>query len=262
MRRGQLHEVVDPQAGLLCRHFVHPQDNGYLCVPLTVQGETLGVLCLLGGEQKGGHFVDQQLAVAVGEGIKLALFNIELREELREQAIHDPLTGLYNRRYLEDSMIRELHRAQRRNTPLCVAMLDIDHFKVINDTFGHAAGDALLAELGRILRVNLRMSDIACRYGGDEFVLILPDSSLDDTRHRVQQILELVKKLHIWHGEQLLESLTVSAGVVEAHEHNFDESEILQAADEALYAAKHAGRDQMVTNLPEKTGFRGRISIR
>ena len=262
MRRGQLHEVVDPQAGLLCRHFVHPQDTAYLCVPLLVQGETLGVLCLLGGEQKDGHFVDQQLAVAMGEGIKLALFNIELREELREQAIHDPLTGLYNRRYLEDSLIRELHRAQRRNSPLCVAMLDIDHFKVINDTFGHATGDALLAELGRILRVNLRMSDIACRYGGDEFVLILPDLSLDDTRHRVQQILELVKKLHIWHGEQLLESLTVSAGVVEAHEHNFDESEILQAADEALYAAKQAGRDQMVTNLAEKAGFRGRISIR
>ena len=83
MRRGQLHEVVDPQAGLLCRHFVHPPETGYLCVPLMVQGETLGVLCLLGGEQKGGHFVDQQLAVAMGEGIKLALFNIELREELR-----------------------------------------------------------------------------------------------------------------------------------------------------------------------------------
>ena len=154
--------------------FTH-NETGYLCVPLMVQGETLGVLCLLGGEQKDGHFVDQQLAVAIGEGIKLALFNIELREELREQAIHDPLTGLYNRRYLEDSLTRELYRAQRQNTSLCVSMLDIDHFKVINDTFGHAAGDALLAELGRILRENLRKSDIACRYGGDEFVLILPD---------------------------------------------------------------------------------------
>ena len=112
---------------------------------------------------------------------------------------------------------------------------------VINDTFGHAAGDALLAELGRILRENLRKSDIACRYGGDEFVLILPDSSLDDTRHRVQQILELVKELRIWHGDQLLESLTVSAGVAAAHEHDFNGREILRAADEALYAAKQAG---------------------
>jgi diguanylate cyclase (GGDEF)-like protein/PAS domain S-box-containing protein len=238
MRRGQLHEVVDPQAGLLCRHFVHPPENGYLCVPLMVQGEALGVLCLLGRELKGEHFVDQQLAVAMGEGIKLALSNIELREELREQAIHDPLTGLYNRRYLEDNLARELSRAQRQNTPLCVSMLDIDHFKCINDTFGHAAGDALLRELGRILRENLRMSDIACRYGGDEFVLILPDSSLDDTRHRVKQILELVKELRIWHGDQLLQSITVSAGVAVAHEHNFNEREILRAADEVLYTAK------------------------
>ncbi|MEJ2305594.1 MAG: PAS domain S-box protein [Anaerolineales bacterium] len=98
MRRGQLHEVVDPQAGLLCRHFVHPPETGYLCVPLMVQGETMGVLCLLGGERKGGHFVGQQLAVAMGEGIKLALSNIELREELREQAIHGPTPGTCIRR--------------------------------------------------------------------------------------------------------------------------------------------------------------------
>jgi len=216
-----------------------------------VQGETLGVLCLLGGERKGEHFVGQQLAVAMGEGIKLALSNIELREELREQAIHDPLTGLYNRRYLEDSLARELHHAQRRDTSLCVSMLDIDHFKSVNDAFGHAAGDALLRELGRILHENLRMSDIACRYGGDEFVLILPDSSLDDTRHRVQQILKLVKELRIWHGNQLLESPTVSAGVVAAHEPNFNERKILRAADDALYAAKQAGRDRVVTNSEE-----------
>jgi diguanylate cyclase (GGDEF)-like protein/PAS domain S-box-containing protein len=251
MRRGQLHEVVDPQAGLLCRHFVYPPETGYLCVPLMVQGETLGVLCLLGGDQKGEHFVDQQLVVAMGEGIKLALSNIELREELREQAIHDPLTGLYNRRYLEDSLARELYRAQRRNTSLCVSMLDIDHFKYINDSFGHAAGDALLAELGRILRENLRMSDIACRYGGDEFVLILPDSSPEDTHHRVQQILELIKQLRIWHADQLLESLTLTAGVAVAHDHNFNGREILRAADEALYAARQAGRDLVITNLVE-----------
>ena len=262
MRRGQPHEVVDIRIGLVCRHFVHPPKTGYLCVPLMVQGETLGVLCLLGGEWKEGHFLDQQLAVAMGEGIKLALFNIQLREKLSEQAIHDPLTGLYNRRYLEDSLMRELHRARRRNTPLCISMLDVDNFKGVNDTYGHAAGDALLAGLGKLLRENLRMSDIACRYGGDEFVLILPDSSLEDTRQRVQQILALVKEMHIWQGDQLLESLTVSAGIVEAHEFNFDESEILRAADEALFAAKHAGRGLVVTDLAQSIDFRRRISIR
>jgi len=130
-------------------------------------------------------------------------------------------------------------------------MLDIDNFKCFNDTFGHAAGDALLAELGRILRENLRLSDVACRYGGDEFVLIMPDSSLEDTRHRVQQILEKVKEVRIWHGDQLLESLTVSAGVAVAHEHNFNEREILRAADEVLYAAKQTGYDHVVVSLGE-----------
>lgn len=248
MRRGQLHEVVNPQAGLLCRHFVHPPETGYMCAPLMVQGKTLGSLCLLGGELKGGHFVDSQLVVALGEGIKLALSNIELREELREQAMHDPLTGLYNRRYLEDSLARELYLAQRRNTPLCVALLDIDHFKQINDAFGHAAGDVLLRELGRILRENLRMSDIVCRYGGDEFVLILPDSSRDDTRNRVQQVLERAKELSIWYSDQLLDSLTVSAGIAVASDHNFSGSEILRAADEALYATKHVDLILNVTN--------------
>ena len=248
MRRGQIHEVVDPQAGLLCRHFVYLPETGYLCVPLMVQGQTLGVLCLLGKERKDGRFVDQQLAVAMGEGIKLALSNIELREELRQQAIHDSLTGLYNRRYLEDSLAREIYRAQRMDTSLCVSMLDIDHFKCMNDTFGHAAGDAMLVELGRILRENLRKSDIACRYGGDEFVLILPDSSLADTRNRIEQILALVKELRIWHAGQLLESLTISAGIAAAHEHNFNELEILQAADESLYAAKQAGGNRVVSN--------------
>jgi diguanylate cyclase (GGDEF)-like protein/PAS domain S-box-containing protein len=249
MRRGQPHEVLNPQAGLMCRHFLHPPETCYLCVPLMVQGDTLGILCLLGGKRNDGQCVDLQLAVAMGEGIKLALSNIGLREELREQAIHDQLTGLYNLRYLEDALGRELYRAQRRDTSLCVLMLDIDHFKLVNDTYGHAAGDAVLRELGRILRENIRRSDIACRYGGDEFVLIMPDSELDDAHHRMQQILELVKDLRIWHGDQLLESLTISVGVAVAHEHDLKGREILRAADKALYAAKQVGRGLIKTNL-------------
>ncbi len=249
MRRGQPHEVVDPQTGLLCQHFLSSPEAGYLCAPLMVQGDTLGVLFLMGGAQKGERSINKQLIVAMGEGIKLALSNIDLREKLREQAIHDPLTGLYNLRYLEDSLERELYRAQRRDSPLCVTILDINHFKRVNDTYGHAAGDTLLRELGRILRENLRKSDIACRYGGDEFVLIMPDSSLDDTRHRVQQALDLVKEMRIWHGDQLLEPLSVAAGVAVAHEHNNNAREILRAADQALYAAKQAMLDFIATDF-------------
>ena len=246
MRRGQPYEVVDPQASLLCRHFVHEPSTGYLCVPLTVHGETMGLLCLVGDTESDEHQAARhRLAVTVGEGIKLCLSNLRLRAKLREQAIHDPLTGLANRRFLEESLPRELHRALRAKSTLSIAMLDIDHFKRFNDTLGHDSGDALLREVGRLLREKLRKSDIACRYGGEEFVLVLPDSSLADTFQRVETIRVLVRELQIRHGDQLLGTVTVSAGVTQARE-GLTARELLREADEALYAAKNAGRDRVV----------------
>jgi diguanylate cyclase (GGDEF)-like protein/PAS domain S-box-containing protein len=248
LRRGHPHEVIDPRASWLCSHFVHQPETGYLCVPLTVQGETLGLLCLVGAAaRRGEHQVSQQqLTVMVGESIKLCLSNLKLREKLHSQATHDPLTGLFNRRYLEETLSRELHRAHRGNSPLGVAMLDLDHFKRFNDTFGHDAGDSLLRELGQLLREKLRKSDISCRYGGEEFVLVMPDSSLANTQQRVEQIRGLVKELKIRHGNQLLGTVAASAGVAEAPEHGSTAPELLRAADNALYAAKQAGRDRIV----------------
>jgi diguanylate cyclase (GGDEF)-like protein len=125
-------------------------------------------------------------------------------------------------------------------------MLDLDNFKHFNDTYGHDAGDSLLRELGRLLRRQLRKSDISCRYGGEEFVLVLPDSSLADAEQRVEQIRAQIKDLQIPHGEQRLSALTVSAGVAQAEDHNGDPRELLRAADTALYAAKNAGRDRVI----------------
>jgi diguanylate cyclase (GGDEF)-like protein/PAS domain S-box-containing protein len=249
LRRGQLHEVADPQTDLLCKHFTHPPQSGYLCLPLTVQGKALGVLCLIDGStQKGKHQLSHlQLAVTVGETIKLSLSNLKLREELRHQAFHDPLTGLFNRRYLDETLPRELQMAQRREAPLCVVMLDIDYFKQFNDSYGHGAGDSIIREFGRILREHLRKSDISCRYGGDEFVLILPDSSIADTQERVEQIRKFLKGLQqIHYGEEAFDRITLSAGIAYMPEHGTTENELLQAADQALYAAKKAGRDRIV----------------
>jgi diguanylate cyclase (GGDEF)-like protein len=247
LRRGQLHEVGDPQTGLLCRHFIHPPQAGYLCLPLTVQGETLGTLCLIDNTvQKGKYQLGlQQLAVTVGETIKLSLSNLKLRDELLQQTVHDTLTGLFNRRYLDDTLPRELHMAQRRKASLCVVMLDLDGFKEFNDTFGHGPGDSLLRKFGRVLREHLRKSDISCRYGGDEFVLILPDSSIADTQERVEQIRTFIKGVQIHHGEQVLDMLTLSAGIAQSPEHGTTASAVLRAADEALYASKQAGRDRI-----------------
>jgi len=249
LRRGQLHEVTHPQAGLLlCEHFIHPP-QGYFCLPLTVQGETLGVLSLIDNAiRKGEHPPGlKQLALTVSETIKLSLANLKLREELRQQVMHDPLTGLFNRRYLDETLPRELDLAQRRNATLCVVMLDIDGFKQFNDSFGHGSGDSLLREFGRILREHLRKSDISCRYGGDEFVLVLPDSSSADTQQRVEQIRTLLKSLQPVHAvESVPVTISLSAGIVCASDHGATVSELLRAADEAMYAAKQAGGDRIV----------------
>lgn len=248
LRRGHPHEVLDPEGSLLCRHYTRRPDTGYVCVPLTVQGETLGVLCLIGLSTGKGEVASSQssLAVTVGEDVKLSLFNLRLREKLREQATRDPLTGLYNRRYLEESLARELHRTTREGLPLCVAMLDLDYLKQYNDTFGHEAGDRVLRELGRVFREKLRKSDISCRFGGEEFVLVLPGSTLEDAQHRVEQIRVLVRDLQIRHNDQILGRLTISAGISASPEHGSTAQGLLEAADAALYCAKQSGRDRVV----------------
>jgi diguanylate cyclase (GGDEF)-like protein len=241
LRRGHLHEVLDPQAGLLCRHFTRVPQAGYLCLPLTVHGETLGVLSLTEHAGRTGRHQpgSEQMAVTVSETIKLSLSNLRLREELRQQAIRDPLTDLFNRRYLDEALPRELYQAQRREMPLSIVMLDLDGFKQFNDSFGHGPGDALLREFGR-------KSDISCRYGGDEFLLVMTDSSVADTQERLEELRVSLKSLQIHYGEQVLGMTTVSAGIAQAPEHGTTTAELLRTADEALYTAKQAGGDRTV----------------
>jgi diguanylate cyclase (GGDEF)-like protein/PAS domain S-box-containing protein len=250
LRRGQLHEVSDPQAGLMCHHFFHLPGHGYLCVPLIVAGKILGLLSLIDNDksEQGQHPHGlKQLAVTIGETIKLSLANLELRGELQEQAIHDPLTGLFNRRYLDEVLQRELDVAQRRNSSVCVVMLDIDGFKQFNDRLGHGAGDVLLREFSQIMRNHLRKSDIICRYGGDEFVVIMPDSFIHDTQERVECIRVLLKGLPKIHSNEKVPGIiTLSAGMAFMPEHGTTEGELLRAADKAMYMAKKSGRDQVV----------------
>src|SRR5579859_659703 len=166
-------------------------------------------------------------------------------EQLRDQSVRDYLTGLFNRRYLEETLGREVRRAERAHAPLGVIMIDLDHFKQFNDTYGHAAGDALLRELGGLLRRSLRESDIACRYGGEEFTLIMPDSPLSVAQERAERIWLEARQLRLESDGQPLKPVSLSIGVAVFPEHGRSGDALLQASDAALYRAKREGRDRV-----------------
>jgi len=229
----------------------------YVCIPLLAHDGVQGLLhlrCLPENEsarsskphQEWFSEVKQQLVRNVAQSVSLAIVNLKLRESLRQQSIRDPLTGMFNRRYMEESLGREIHRATRAQHPLGVIMLDIDHFKQFNDNFGHEAGDAVLRELGVFLRSHIRGEDIACRYGGEEFTLIMPDAPLKITKRRAEKLRQGVKQLRVAFNNQVLDTLTISVGLAMLPDQGSTGEAILRAADGALYEAKQTGRDRVV----------------
>lgn len=251
LRRGRAHAVEDTAEGPNCKHLSSPLPRSYLCLPLVAHGEAMGLLCLTGPDTAKGALpplleTRKMLASTLGEQSALALANLRMRETLRSQSVRDPLTGLFNRRYLEETLEREIRRAERSRQPLSMIMLDLDHFKQFNDTFGHSAGDALLREMGTLVRGGLRAGDIACRFGGEEFVLILPEAALDCARGRAEQFREATRHLHVSHLGESLGTVTVSLGVAAFPEHGTGGEALLEAADAALYRAKSEGRDRVV----------------
>jgi diguanylate cyclase (GGDEF)-like protein/PAS domain S-box-containing protein len=250
LRLNRIHHA-GASAGLICPHF-HKQELGLssLCIPLNAQGDMIGLLLLTAPDADGESVwteTRQAMAEAIAQQFALALANLQLRETLLRQSIRDPLTGLHNRRFLEESFEREMHRATRRKRPLAVLMVDIDHFKKFNDEFGHAAGDTILREVGMVLRAGTRKEDIACRYGGEEFALILTDATREGAVIRAKQIRDGVHRLAVQEGGQVLGPLTVSVGVATYPENGSTPAELLARADEALYDAKERGRDRVST---------------
>lgn len=254
LRRGQLFSVGDASTGMICKHVGPPMAVSYICVPMIAQGETLGILHIRSNPWGASKLLEQpviaveskwQLALTVSEHIGLALANLKLRESLRIQAIRDPLTGLFNRRYMEESLERELKRAQRKGVPIGIVMMDIDHFKHFNDSFGHAAGDYLLRELGVFLKTLVRGEDIASRYGGEEFIVVLPETSPEETMQRAEQIRQDVKNLKLSEQFPKSEGVTLSLGVAVFPQHGTSVEELLKSVDVALYQAKRDGRDRV-----------------
>jgi diguanylate cyclase (GGDEF)-like protein len=187
----------------------------------------------------------RQLAGVLARQVALALGNLKLKESLKNQSICDPLTGLFNRRYMEESVEREFSRANRSKTSVAIIMMDLDHFKQFNDTFGHQAGDTLLRSLGDLLKRNTRGQDIACRYGGEEFAIVLSDSNLAGALQRAEILRQQVKQLSVEYAGQLLGAVSVSMGIALFPDHGTSMGDVLRAADQALYSAKREGRDRV-----------------
>jgi diguanylate cyclase (GGDEF)-like protein len=254
LRRGRAHLVQAGNAAIICKHLVGARLNSAFCIPLMAQGEAVGLLSFLqedlGGRGAGWEESHQRLAVTVADQLGLAIANLKLRETLRNQSIRDALTGLFNRRYMEETLERELARAERGRRPLTVIMIDLDHFKQFNDTYGHDAGDMLLREAGRVLRTTVRRSDLACRYGGEEFVLILPDAVLDIGLSCLERLRLSMRELAVPIRGETASAVTLSAGVASYPDHGLDAASLLQASDRALYRAKRDGRDRVCIAAP------------
>ena len=242
LRRGHAHYFSSSSNDIPCRH-LPPPPGASVCVPLVAQGDTIGLLSLV--ETDRAFQLSEQavrLARVVGDQIGLAIANLRLRETLRDQSIRDALTGLYNRRYLEETLDREIRRAERTGQPLGIVMFDIDLFKQFNDAFGHGAGDHLLRDIGALLRTLSRREDIACRYGGDEFVIALLGTTLEDARQRAEEIGNAARHLDIRYQDGAVGSVTLSLGVAAFPVHGATTETLIRAADAALYRAKQHGR--------------------
>jgi diguanylate cyclase (GGDEF)-like protein len=250
LRRGRPHFYEPASAAAACRHVGECEDS-CLCVPLVSQGETLAVLHLrVAGPETLSEDV-QRLASALAEQLSLAVGNLRLQETLRSGSERDPLTDLYNRRHLEISLQRELARAQRHGFPVSLIMIDVDNFKTFNDTNGHDAGDEVLRNVAHVLRRHTRVEDVACRYGGEEFLIVLTACSMDDAYSKAEAIREAIAQLHAFSRGMALPRITASLGIASYPEDGERMEHLIAEADAALYRAKSTGRNRIAaSNAP------------
>jgi diguanylate cyclase (GGDEF)-like protein len=253
LRQGHAYLVPDVDRKLVCEHLGgrHGLRDPYVCLPLLAQGETLGLLHVsFPGSVLAGAPLEARLEEleAIGTILGLALSNLALREKLKAQSVRDALTGFYNRRFLEESLPREIERCRRRGLPLAVVMADLDHFKKLNDTWGHEAGDLALQRFADAARRHFRKEDLLCRYGGEEFCFVLPECSLEDARVRASEQLEAQRSAIVRFGRDSVGPVTTSLGLAGFPSHADEGAALLRLADGALYRAKLLGRDRLVVH--------------
>jgi diguanylate cyclase (GGDEF)-like protein len=189
---------------------------------------------------------DLLLVHAFTEVSALALANIQLRASLLHQSIRDPLTSLYNRRYLQEFLSKQIYQSERTKNSLALLMIDVDYFKKVNDIYGHDAGDIVLKELAQLFLNHVRPGDIACRYGGEEFVLVLYNINGDNARKRAEKLKHDASLLIVEYGAQPIGSISISIGIAIYSEDGVTCEKLIESADKALYFAKNTGRNKVV----------------
>ncbi len=253
LRRKFIHSVGDSNDHLRCKHILQPFPVASICFPLIVQEEIIGLFHL--SHKTDQEFLDppkMQLVQAIADSSAVAMDNIHLRETLRQQSIRDPLTRLFNRRYMEETLEREIKRAKRSGYPLGILLLDIDYFKRVNDEHGHQAGDIVLRDIGQLLLSHTRADDVACRYGGEEFLIILPNITDEDLGRKAIKLKDTIKDLEWTFGTSSPTKITISLGTSIYPFSAVSSQELIELADRGLYQAKAAGRDQIGTALKDK----------
>jgi diguanylate cyclase (GGDEF)-like protein len=243
LRDGRPYVVSTDGRDEPCKHVDAERVTCYRCIPLHAQGDVIGMLYVEGDQCQDPH-ARSYIEIMAGN-IALALSNLRLRESLRNQSIRDPLTSLFNRRYLAESMSVDFARAERGQTAIGVVMFDIDNFKRFNDDCGHDGGDSVVLAIANLLRSTVRKGDVACRYGGDEFVLVLPGADATVVTRRAEELRVLVESLVVRHRGNPLGKITITAGVAVYPSHGGTPDEVLSAADTALMAGKAAGRNRV-----------------
>lgn len=249
LRRGRSDRVPDARQHLVCAHMHQRPRGGYSCLPISAHGEANGVIHVqfegLPEDDPLANEAQEEFLRTTTEHIALALANARLRENRRIQASRDALTGLVNRRYMEETFEREIRRCARKDKPIAVFMVDVDHFKRLNDTHGHEAGDSMLRHVAATLTEVVRFEDIVCRYGGEEFLLVLPEADEAAALERAERARARVERTVAHFREQALGGRSISIGVAMFPMHGERIDELIRAADAALYRAKAGGRNRV-----------------